>query len=116
VTKGELKVTIIEFANKQPGAPEADSPVRRLPLTRKQRHDTHDIDRRELKLIRVGHYLWALGKKECGKSQPLRESGPIWDALQTVWNLKVELRKALKVERAALSLIARERFKLLKAA
>jgi hypothetical protein len=100
-------VNIIEFAEKQPS---------RLPLTRKQRHDTFDIDRRELKLIRVGHYLWALGKKECGKSQPLRESGPIWDALQTVWNIKVELRKELKVERAALSEIARERFKLLKAA
>jgi hypothetical protein len=55
-----------------------------MPLTRKQRHDTYDIDRRELKLIRVGHYLWSLHKKERGKSDPLRESGPIWDALQTV--------------------------------
>jgi hypothetical protein len=27
-------------------------------LTSKQRHDRHDIDPRELKLIRVGHALW----------------------------------------------------------
>jgi hypothetical protein len=27
------------------------------------RNDRHDTDRRELKLIRVGHYLWALYKK-----------------------------------------------------
>jgi len=87
-----------------------------MPLTRKQRHDTHDIDRRELKLIRVGHYLWSLHKKERGKFDPLRESGPIWDALQTVWRLKVELRKELKIERAAQSEITRERFKQLKAA
>jgi hypothetical protein len=85
-------------------------------LTRKQRHDTYDIDRRELKLIRVGHYLWSLHKKERGKSDPLRESGPIWEALQTVWNLKKTLRQELKVERAAKSQITRERFKQLKAA
>jgi hypothetical protein len=105
-------VTIIEFAQRQPGA----APVGRPPLTRKQRHDTFDIDRRELKLIRVGHYLWALHKEERGKSEPLRESGPIWEALRTVWSLKVELRKELKAERAAQSLITRERFKQLKAA
>jgi hypothetical protein len=81
-----------------------------------KRNDRHDIDRRELKLIKVGHYLWALHKKECGKSEPLRESGPIWDALQTVWDLKKTLRQELKIERAAQSLITRERFKQLKAA
>jgi hypothetical protein len=69
-----------------------------------------------LKLIRVGHYLWILHKKERGKSDPLRESGPIWGALQTVWRLKVELRKELKAERAAQSLITRERFRQLKGA
>jgi hypothetical protein len=81
-----------------------------------KRNDRHDIDRRELKLIKVGHYLWSLYKKECGKSGYVRESGPIWEALQTVWELKVELRQDLKVERAAQSLITRERFKQLKAA
>jgi hypothetical protein len=85
-----------------------------MPLTRKQRHDTHDIDRRELKLIRVGHYLRALAAKECGKSDPLNESGPIWNALQTVWRLKKTLRQELKVERAAQSQLIRERFNQLK--
>jgi hypothetical protein len=87
-----------------------------MPLTRKQRHDTYDIDRRELKLIRVGHYLWSLYKKERGKSDPLRESGPISDALQTVWGLKKTLRQELKIERAARSEITRERFRQLKVA
>jgi len=87
-----------------------------MPLTRKQRHDTHDIDRRELKLIRVGHYLWALHKKERGKSEPLRQSGPVWEALQTVWGLKKILRQELTAERAAQSEITRERFKQLKVA
>jgi hypothetical protein len=85
-----------------------------MPLTRKQRHDTYDIDRRELKLIRVGHYLWSLYKKECGKSDPLREQKALETALQTVWGLKKMLRQELKVERAAQSLITRERFRQLK--
>ena len=68
-----------------------------------KRNDRHDIDRRELKLIRVGHYLWSLYKKECGKSGYVRESGPTWDALQTVWSLKRILRQELKIERAAKS-------------
>jgi hypothetical protein len=79
-----------------------------------KRNDRHDIDRRELKLIRVGHYLWALYKKERGKSGYLRESGPIWEALQTVWSLKRILRQELKVERAVKSGIIRDRFKQLK--
>ena len=87
-----------------------------MPLTRKQRHDTHDIDRRELKLIRVGHYLWSLHKKECGKSDSLREQKALEAALQTVWDLKKILRQELQVERAAKSEITRERFKELKAA
>jgi hypothetical protein len=97
-----------------------------MPLTRKQRHDTYDINRRELKLIRVGHYLWALHKreqrrgsvyqKERGKSDSLREQKALEAALQTVWGLKKVLRQELKAERAVQSLITRERFKQLKAA
>jgi hypothetical protein len=97
-----------------------------MPLTRKQRHDTYDIDRRELKLIRVGHYLWALYKreqrrgsvyqKERGKFDSLREQKALETALQTVWDLKKTLRQELKVERAAQSLITRERFRQLKTA
>ena len=81
-----------------------------------KRNDTYDIDRRELKLVRVGHYLWSLYKRECGKSDPLREYGPIWDALQTVWNLKKTLRQELKVERAIKSQLCAERFRRLKVA
>jgi len=28
-----------------------------------KRNDRHDIDRRELKLIRVGHYLWSVQER-----------------------------------------------------
>jgi hypothetical protein len=85
-----------------------------------------------LKLIRVGHYLWALYKQEqrvpkvfaCqvrkpeerAKSDPLREQRALEAALQTVWDLKKILRQDLKVERAAQSLITRERFKQLRVA
>ena len=75
------------------------------------RNDRHDTDRRELKLIRVGHCLWALYKKECGKSGNVEQEQRLYEALQTVWRLKVELRKDLKAERAAKSEIMRERFR-----
>ena len=75
------------------------------------RNDRHDTDRRELKLIRVGHYLWALYKKECGKSGNVEQERALYEALQTVWNLKVELRKDLKAERAVKAAAMRERFR-----
>lgn len=58
-------------------------------------NDTRDIDPYELKLVRVGHYLWTLYKQECGKSRSLPESGPLWESLQTVWRIKREYRAEL---------------------
>lgn len=74
------------------------------------RNDRHDIDRRELKLLRVGHYLWAIYKKECGKSENVSERRAIWEALQQVWELKRELREELRAERQAKLTLLRERF------
>ena len=75
------------------------------------RNDRHDTDRRELKLIRVGHYLWALYKKECGKSGNVEQERALYEALQTVWTLKAALRQDLKAERAAKAEKVRLHFK-----
>ena len=75
-----------------------------------QRNDRHYIDRRELKLLRVGHYLWAIYKKERGKSGNVSEQRALETALRQVWDLKKELRQELKAERAARAELVRERF------
>jgi hypothetical protein len=69
-------------------------------LTRRQRHDTRDPDRRELKLIRVGHYLWSIFKKERGKPDSVNERMALEAALQAVWDAKKALRQDIAVERA----------------
>jgi hypothetical protein len=78
---------------------------------RKYIREAHDIDRRELKLIRVGHYLWARYKKERGKSGPLSEQRALETALRQVWELKKELRVQVKAERAVKAALVRERFR-----
>jgi hypothetical protein len=40
-----------------------------------KRTDRHDIDRRELKLIRVGHYLWSLYRKNAGNRDMSEKAG-----------------------------------------
>ena len=75
------------------------------------RNDRHNIDRRELKLIRVGHYLWALYKKERGKSGNVSEERALYAALEQVWDLKNELRSDLAAERRAKFDLVRDRFK-----
>jgi len=75
-----------------------------------QRNDRHDIDWRELKLIRVGQYLWAIYKKGCGKSGNVSERQALWEALQQVWERKQELREELRAERQAKAALLRERF------
>jgi hypothetical protein len=73
-----------------------------MPLSRRQKYDYRDIDRRELKLIRIGHYLWGLYKREvAGKCRSVDERDHIYEALETVWQLKRQLRIELKAERAA---------------
>jgi hypothetical protein len=80
-------------------------------LTSKQRHDRHDIDPREIKLIRVGHALWAMYKKERGKSGTVSEERALESALQQVWDLKKALRTALAVERELRNENVREYFR-----
>jgi hypothetical protein len=69
-------------------------------VRRGSRYDKRDVDARELKLIRVGHYLWREAKR-AANGRPVSESGHIWEALQTVWQLKKQLRSELAAERSA---------------
>ena len=75
------------------------------------RNDRFDTDRREMKLIRVGHYLWSLYKNERGKSEPLNQEQALYAALEIVWSLKKQLREELVVERAAKAAITARRFR-----
>jgi hypothetical protein len=97
---------------KNPGidSEEARLQAKSLPQKTTGRNDRHDIDRRELTLLRVGHYLWAIYKKECGKSGNVSQQSVLATALRQVWDLKQELRQELKAERAARVELLRERF------
>jgi predicted metal-dependent hydrolase len=79
-----------------------------------KRNDTRDIDAYELKLIRVGHYLWALYKRSARKSEPLGERMALEQALEAVWNIKREYRQQLALKRAESNAVVRERFATLK--
>jgi hypothetical protein len=92
------------------GSGEARVQAKNLPHQTAGRSDRHDTDRRELKLLRVGHYLWAIYKKECGKSGNVNQQRALETALRQVWDLKKELRQELKAERAARAVLVRERF------
>ena len=76
-----------------------------MSLTRRQKYDYTDIDRGELRLIRVGHALWAMLKRDRAKYRglPVQEPYP-WqdldDALECVFEVK---RQELKQKRAARS-------------
>lgn len=75
-----------------------------------KRNDTYDIDTHELKLIRVGHYLWALLKRSARKSEPLSEIEALEEALATVWELKRQYRQELRLKRAERNAVVRLRF------
>jgi hypothetical protein len=90
-------------------------PAVAVPLTSQQRNDTRDIDPYELKLIRAGHAVWALYRREKPELGGYPgESGPLWEALQTIWGAKEAYRAELKVRRAEESAKVRERFRALK--
>ena len=80
-------------------------------LTRKQRNDRRDLDPRELKLIRVGHAIWGIYKKERGKSGTVSEERALQSALQEVWDLKKALRTELALEKEARNAKVREYFR-----
>ena len=64
-----------------------------------RRADRHDIAPCELKLIRVGHWLWrALNRAR--RAGNVSESEALYAALRTVWRLKHELRAELRAARA----------------
>ena len=67
-----------------------------------QRNDRRDVDRHELKLIRVGHAIWALYLRERAKSgEWSSESKALLEACQTVWGLKKAYRMELALKRKA---------------
>jgi len=75
-----------------------------------KRNDTRDIDTHELKLIRVGHALWAMFRK-ARKSEPLSEIRALEEALKTVWELKRQYRQELAAKRIERNRVVRERFR-----
>ena len=76
-----------------------------------QRNDRRNIDWVELKLIRVGHALWAIMKRDRARNGGyLPQSDPIWEALATVWKLKREYRAELAVRQQADSAELRAKF------
>ena len=69
-----------------------------MTLTARQKYDHREIDWRELKLIRVGHALWTLYKRDrAKKGYPDIE---IEQSCEIVWALKRDLRAQLKQERS----------------
>lgn len=77
-----------------------------MSLTKRQKYDYHDIDRGELRLIRVGHALWAMLKREKLKygRTVMQEPYPWQDldsALEQVFEIKRQYRAELKEKRKA---------------
>ena len=67
-----------------------------------RRNDRVGVDRGELRLIRVGHALWAVLKRDRARNGGyLSQSDPIWEALATIWKLKREYRAELVARRQA---------------
>jgi hypothetical protein len=76
-----------------------------------RRNDRVSVDRGELKLIRVGHALWAVLKRDRARNGGyLSQSDPIWEALATVWKMKKEYRDELAARRRAESVELKAKF------
>jgi hypothetical protein len=76
-----------------------------------RRYDRVNVDRGELKLIRVGHALCAIMKRDRARNGGcLPQSDPIWEALETVWKLKKEYRTELVAWRQVESAELRAKF------
>jgi hypothetical protein len=80
-----------------------------------RRNDTRDLSPAELLSIRTGHHLW-LDRRKALKSGTVDDYRAIEAALETVWQLKRELRAELKAARAKESEATREYFRHRKAA
>jgi mannitol-1-phosphate/altronate dehydrogenase len=69
-------------------------------LSRRQRYDYRDIDRRELALIVKGHAVWLRFKRERAKNGPTVVQDALLQQCEEIWAEKRALRAKLKVERA----------------
>ena len=105
-----MGVLMLRILAKNPGIDFEEARVQAKPPQAPGRNDRRDIDRRELKLLRVGHYLWAVHKKECGKSGNVSERQALWEALEQVRECKRELREELRAVRQAKAALLWERF------
>jgi hypothetical protein len=81
-------------------------------LSKRARYHYSDVAPSELKLIRVGHYLWKL-YKVARNGIDVGESEALSQALETVWAVKRKLRIELAAKRAERSAAVREHFKVL---
>jgi hypothetical protein len=79
-------------------------------MTKITRNDRRDISPAELKLIRVGHLLW-LERRSALKSEDVRQVRALDEALETVWQLKRQVRAEEKALRAEKSAKLKERFR-----
>jgi hypothetical protein len=70
-------------------------------LSRRQKYDYRDIDRRELALILKGHAVWLQYKRERAANAPTVVQDALLQKCEAIWAEKRELRAALKAERAA---------------
>ncbi len=61
--------------------------------------DRHDVDRAELKLIRVGHFLW-LDRKRALRASDVSLVHAIDASLEIVWELKKQVRVEVQARRA----------------
>ena len=69
------------------------------------------VERGEIRLVRVGHALWAMMKRDRAKNGGrLPQSEPIYEALETVWRLKREYRAELAASRQAEGARLRNKF------
>lgn len=81
-------------------------------LTHRQKYAYHDIDPWELKLIRIGHALWAILRRERRQiGYPLSEESALYAAIETIVRLKREKRAELKAERTVRAEEVRARFR-----
>ena len=71
-----------------------------MTLSRRQKYDYRDIDRRELALILEGHAIWLQFKRLRAANGPTVEQDALLQRCEVIWARKRELRAALKVERA----------------
>ena len=84
-------------------------------LTASQKHDRRDTTPAELRLIRVGHALWAILRRDRRKNGVhVSEEQALYDAIEIIVRLKRELRDELAAERTERSKLVRERFALIR--